>query len=329
MVEQQRKEIDDQAATWAARSLSGAFSQDDEASLAAWLRADKRHAEAYDVYLAIADRASAAADFAAEESLEQELEEYAVQSDTRRRWLLAAPALAASIAAVAVFVGAIINTAPQGASYDVYATQRGETKEISLQDGSVIALNTETELQVRIDSDRRSVRLIKGEALFDVTRDTSRPFVVVSEHAETSVLGTRFNIYEAADKTVVSVLSGVVEVAATEMQSSLVTLLAGHEVEIDVATGQQDIHSFKPDAVTSWRRGLAYHENEPLSVVVADLNRYFPTEIVIGDEGLKDIPVTGGFDVTDQLVAVEALSIALSLRAERQDSSRIILYPNE
>ena len=84
MVEQQRKEIDDQAAAWAARSLSGSFSQDDEASLAAWLRTDKRHAEAYDVYLAIADRASAAADFAAEESLEQELEEYAAQSDTRR-----------------------------------------------------------------------------------------------------------------------------------------------------------------------------------------------------------------------------------------------------
>lgn len=325
MVEKLKKEIDDQAAGWAARSLSGVFSQHDQASLSAWLGLDKRHAEAFDSYMSIADRASAAADFAAEDALEKELENYAARSDARQRWFVAAPALAASIAAAALFVSILINPMPE---YTTYATLRGETEEVGLPDGSIIALNTSTEIQVLISDDLRSVRLLKGEALFDVARDTSRPFVVASSHAETSVLGTRFNVYENLDKTVVSVLSGVVEVASNETQSSLVTLIAGHEFEFDVATGRQDIRSFKPDAVTAWRRGLAYHENEPLSAVVADLNRYFSTEIVIGDKALNDIPVTGGFDVTDQSVAIEALSIALSLKAEREDGARIVLYPD-
>lgn len=326
MVEQQRKEIDDEAAAWAARSLSGAFSQNDEMSLSAWLSADVRHAKAFDSYMRIADRASAVADFAAEDALEKELESFAARSDARRRWFVAAPAIAASISAAAIFISILINPA---AEYATFATQRGETEEVNLPDGSVIALNTSTEIQVRIDDELRSVRLLKGEALFDVARDTSRPFVVASSHAETSVLGTRFNIYENAGKTVVSVLSGVVEVASDETQSTLVTLLAGHEFELDAATGRQDMRSFNPDAVTAWRRGLAYHENEPLSAVVADLNRYFSTEIVIGDEALNDVPITGGFDVTDQSVAIEALSIALSLRMERKGESLIILYPDE
>lgn len=323
MVEQQRKEIDDQAAAWAARSLSGAFSPHDEMSLSAWLSADARHARAFDSYMRIADRASVAADFAAEDALERELENYAARSDARQRWFVAAPALAASVAAAAIFISILINPAPE---YTTFATQRGETEEVNLPDGSVIALNTSTEIQVRIDEKLRSVRLLKGEALFDVARDTSRPFVVASSYAETSVLGTRFNIRENAKKTVVSVLSGVVEVTSSETQSALVTLIAGHEFELDAATGQQDIRSFKPDTVTAWRRGVAYHENVPLSAVVADLNRYFSTEIVIGDEALNDIPVTGGFDVTDQSIAIEALSIALSLKAERGDGARIVLY---
>jgi len=291
--------------------------------LSAWLSADERHARAFDSYMRIADRASVAADFAAEDALEKELEAFAARSDARRRWYVAAPALAASVAAAAVFISTLINPAPE---YTTFATQRGETEEVNLSDGSVIALNTSTEIQVLIDDELRSVRLLRGEALFDVARDTSRPFVVASSHAETSVLGTRFNIYESAESTVVSVLSGVVEVASGDTQSTLVTLIAGHEFELDAATGRQDIRSFKPNAVTAWRRGFSYHENKPLSAVVADLNRYFSTEIVIGDETLNDIPVTGGFDVTDQSVAIEALSIALSLKAERGDGARIVLY---
>lgn len=326
MIKTLRETIDDQAAAWVARSLSGAFSAEDEAAMTVWLAADNRHREAFDSYMHIANCASVAADSAAELSLENDLIQFAEKSAARRPWFIGVPAIAASIAAAAVFVVAVIDT---GESYSTYATLRGETEEINLADGTVIALNTDTEIQVEIDSNRRSVRLIKGEALFDVARDPQRPFVVTSSIAETSVLGTSFNIYEKDDETIVSVFSGVVDVASKLVNDSAVTLIAGQEVAIDEDYGQQEIRIFQPAAVTSWRRGLAYHENTPLSEVIADLNRYFSIELALGDSTLNDIPVTGGFDTKDQSVAVEALSIALSLRAESESDSRIVLYPDD
>lgn len=326
MIKRSQEAIDDEAVAWVARSLSGAFSKEEEASMASWLKADERHRNAFDAYMHIANCASAAADSAAELSLEKDLEQFAEQRASRRNWFIGVPAIAASVAAAAVFVFAVMDSPD---SYSTYATNRGETEEVSLSDGTVIALNTETEIQVQIDGRQRSVRLLKGEAHFDVARDPKRRFVVTSAIAETSVLGTRFNIYQKPEETIVSVLSGVVDVDSMQSEDSTVTLIAGQEVAIDKDQGWQSIRTFKPAAVTSWRRGLAYHENTPLSTVVADLNRYFDVELAIGDSALRDIPVTGGFDTTDQAVAIEALSIALSLRAERQGAASIVLYPDD
>lgn len=316
--------IDDQAAAWAARTMSGSMTKEEENALEAWLLADQRHRIAYDEYMHISERASIAADVTAEESLENELESLAAASSARQKWYVAVPALAASVAAVAFLVNIILVPSE---SYLTYATMRGENKTVDLADGTMIALNTNTEIEVLIDANQRSVRLIKGEALFDVARDPKRRFVVTSETAQTSVLGTRFNFYEKPGGTIVSVLSGVVEVGSAENDSTPVTLIAGQEVAITQA--RPEIREFQPNSVTSWQRGLSYHENAPLSQVVADLNRYFDTELVIGDGALNDIPVTGGFDVRDQAVAIESLNIALSLRAEETSTNKVVLFSDE
>ena len=326
MFEQSKEAIDVQAAAWAARSLSGSMTQQEEGALQDWLRADLSHNEAYEAYLHVANCASVAADMAAEAALEEEIEGFASRQKSQRQWFVAIPAIAASIAAVAFLVSVVMGP---GESYTTYATLRGENKKIDLADGTVVALNTDTEIEVLIDARRRAVRLVRGEALFDVARDPQRRFIVTSDTAQTSVLGTRFNFYEKPGETVVSVLSGVVEVGTAHLDAPPVTLIAGQEVAIKPNDARPEVRDFKPDAVISWRRGLAYHENEPLWKVIADLNRYFATELVIGDSVLNDIPVTGGFDITDQSVAVESLSIALSLRAEQSDTNQIVLFSDE
>ncbi len=326
MFENSNDVIDDKAAAWAARTMSGSITQEEERALEAWLLADQRHRIAYEEYMHISERATIAADITAEESLEKELENLASKQSVQRKWFVAVPALAASFAAVAFLVSIVLGPTD---TYSTYVTARGESKNIDLADGTVIALNTNTEIQVLLDSKQRSVHLVKGEALFDVARDPKRRFVVTSETAQTSVLGTRFNFYEKPGGTVVSVLSGVVEVSDAERGAPPVTLIAGQEIAIRANDSRREVRQFRPDTVTSWRRGLAFHENEPLSKVVADLNRYFQSELVVGDTALNDIPVTGGFDVTDQAVAIESLAIALSLRTEHTNSNQVVLYPNE
>ena len=322
--------IDDSAARWAARTLSGSMEPDEKTMLEDWLAADPRHQQAYDNYVEISELASEAHDASAAVALERELEAFASERTSRWSWLVAAPAMAASIAAAALFFGAMTNSQP---APERYATARGETAVITLKDGSAVSLNTNSFLEVNYSSDERSVSLAQGEALFDVMRDSERPFIVTSSTAEARVLGTRFNVKAASEKTIISVLSGVVEVDAVNESirrttDIAVTLLAGQETEITPDTSRKEVRTFNPDAVTSWLRGKAFYENQPLSAVIADLNRYYTAEFVLGDESLSDIPVTGGFDLKDQMITLEALEMALSLRAQKNAAGQIILLPN-
>ncbi|MBT8471872.1 MAG: hypothetical protein KJN99_04655, partial [Marinicaulis sp.] len=77
--------------------------------------------------------------------------------------------------------------------------------------------------------------------------------------------------------------------------------------------------------VSAWRRGFERYENQRLAYVVSDLNRYFDRPIVIRDVALENLPVTGGFDVTNQALVVEALSAALSIRASNGLNGEIYL----
>ncbi len=322
--------IDDNAARWAARMLSGMIEPNDKTELEAWLAADLRHQEAFDGYIEVADLASEAHDAAAALALEHELIASVNERSSRWSWLVAAPAMAASIAAAALFFGVMTNSQ---SGPDRYATARGETAIVTLADGSSVSLNTNSVLEVSFSDNQRSVSLARGEAMFDVVRDAARPFVVSSTTAEARVLGTRFNVRATSEKTIVSVLSGVVEVdalieGARKTTDIAVTLIAGQETVITPLSSSKDVRTFNPDAVTSWLRGKAFYENQPLSAVIADLNRYYTAEFVLGDEGLRDIPVTGGFDLKDQTITVEALKIALSLRAENNAAGQIVLLPN-
>ena len=322
--------IEDGAARWAARTLSGNLKPEEKTALEGWLEADQRHRQAFDGYIEITDLASEAHDAAAATALERELEVFAHERSSRWSWLVAAPAMAASIAAAALFFGAMTNTQP---APERYATARGETAVFTLKDGSAVSLNTDSVLEVSFSNDERSVSLARGEALFDVTRDATRPFVVSSPTAEARVLGTRFNVKATGERTIVSVLSGVVEVGAAKESlhraaDIAVTLIAGQETVFTPDSNKKDVRTFNPDAVTSWLRGKAVYENQPLSAVIADLNRYYTAELVLGDDSLGDIPVTGGFDLKDQAITLEALEIALSLRAERNVAGQIVLLPN-
>ena len=323
--------IDDMAVRWAARKMSNEMTPEEESALEAWLSADPSHREAFGAYIEVADLAVEADDAMVADALSNELSEFANSQTTRRSWLVAAPAMAASIAAAAFFFTAMSDSPTDSMRY---ATSRGETKEIRLADGSTVSLNTDSVLEVAFESGARNVSLTKGEALFDVVRDSSRPFVVATSGAETRVLGTKFNVRATSAETIVSVLSGVVEVGAAEASENLfyrrtVTLIAGQEAVVNPMVKENNVREFNPDWVTSWMRGKVYYENQPLITVLNDLNRYYDTEFVLADEALGAIPVSGGFDLKNQAITQEALSVALSLQADRNAIGQIVLSQDE
>lgn len=319
-------DIDEQAAAWAARRLSGSFSRRDQAALDAWLAADARRKRAFDDYMGVADRASHAADLARDEAWAKP--KPIERPRPLRKWLVAAPALAASFLAAFVFIFSMRTNPAEPARY---ATARGDSAEFTLEDGSVIALNTDTRLEVVMTRSRRSVVLERGEALFEVSKDANRPFVVEASGARATVLGTRFNVLANQNTATFSVLHGSVQVGLGGKGGSQepVTLTAGHEVVYSGRGPRSKIRAFNPQSVTGWRTGVAHYENRPLSEVVTDLNRYFDRQLVLSDDSLASVPVTATFDLSDQRVAVRGLSVALSLRAEDRGTSEILLMPDE
>src|SRR3954470_6159342 len=214
------REVDRQAAEWAAKLDSGALCPDEQALLDAWLEADTRHLGAFAkarAVLAYTDRAKAFGPefdpapferFVGEGRLPGEGGNREDGSETREAYDPDAPnrtftakwvsrrrfALAGGIAAS---VGAMFVAFPpawRALTIRNYETRIGETRIVPLDDGSVVTLNTDSKIEVEYTEERRGITLVKGEALFDVAKNKARPFIVDAGGATVRAVGTSFSV---------------------------------------------------------------------------------------------------------------------------------------
>lgn len=208
---------------------------------------------------------------------------------------------AASVAAVAVALPAL---GPFSSLYADYATSVGEHKRVELPDGSVALLNTATALSVDQSGPQRRVVLHDGEALFEVARDPSRPFIVVAGNAQVRAVGTAFTVrrHEGWESVIVS--EGVVEVTADGL--SPVRLEAGQRLDVGGGESRQVI-AVDIDSVTAWQRGKLIFNRRPLESVVAEIQRYRTGRIVIANDRLRTMLVSGVFDLADSDLLLQAI----------------------
>jgi transmembrane sensor len=126
----------------------------------------------------------------------------------RRRFLAAA-----SGALVLVIAGAVWW---QTERFPIYTTEIGERRSITLTDGSTVDLNARSRVRVEFAKKERRVELLDGQALFQVTKDKNRPFIVSSGNATVRAVGTQFDVYRRTNGTTVTVLEGRVAVYSAE-----------------------------------------------------------------------------------------------------------------
>src|SRR5262249_31093929 len=168
-------EVYDLAAHWAAKADAGALSPEDQTALDEWLDADIRHLGAFAQASAMLLPIGAAAPSA--------------RAVTRRHVVLGGP-IAAGLAALGAAGRIVVRCLDDGR----YRTSIGEMRVVPLSDGSVISLNTDSEVVIAYSDARRSIQLIRGEALFDVSKDPLRPFVVRAGEMEVRAVGTSFTV---------------------------------------------------------------------------------------------------------------------------------------
>ncbi len=115
------------------------------------------------------------------------------------------------------------------AEANTYVTSVGEQRSTKLADGSFIFLNTDSKVEVNFSDKARAVRLVRGEALFVVERDSARPFTVSAGNAVVRAIGTEFNVLRRADGADVAVVEGTVQVTALDEPQKLA---AGEEAQV-------------------------------------------------------------------------------------------------
>lgn len=229
---------------------------------------------------------------------------------TLMRW-----SLAAAIACVFVVVGLI---AVRGQWFvPEYVTAVGEQRSITLEDGSVVELNSQSRLRAHFEAHLRAIELLEGEAIFRVSKDPARPFRVRTGATDIVAVGTAFNVKASDSRTVVTVLEGRVRVNQRDAAALSAAAAAKAVSEFELAVGDQlTVAKAQPairvslrdtEKVTSWTERRLIFEDTPLSVAATEFARYSPRSIRIEDPAVGERKINGVFDATDPASLAEFL----------------------
>lgn len=213
-----------------------------------------------------------------------------------RRWVAAAIA--------ACLVVALAPSLILGWQAD-YQTASGETRDVTLSDGSVVQLDSHSAIAVDFSGQRRDVRLLVGQAFFKVKPDKSRPFHVRAKAMQITVTGTAFNVDLDRDGMSVAVQNGSVNVQDWQAGRALASLVPGQR--LSYRGGQADLATFAPTQAAPWRQGQLIADDLPISEVVEQLRRYVPGLIVLNDAELGAQRVTGVYDLRKPQAALQAI----------------------
>lgn len=262
----------EQAADWHAR-LQGEADQAVWLAFTAWLETDPGHRDAYDVVERMwrqLDRVPAEAAPATIIDLASRRKPAPAPANPSRRWFLGGAA--AAVAALAVTLTGHYAVAP---APEIFETPKGQRRTVQLADGSTVTLNSGTRLTVAMAEGRRAVVLEKGEALFDVAKDPSRPFTVTAGERLVTVVGTTFNVRHLDQAVTVTVTRGLVDVADKD-GGGKVRLTPGQQISARQGHPPGPVTSVDAQAVTAWTDGRLSFDNAPLPQVLAELSHHYP-----------------------------------------------------
>ncbi|WIO74921.1 FecR domain-containing protein [Porticoccaceae bacterium LTM1] len=293
--------------------VGGELSREEAENLKTWRRGSESYRESFSESVELlGDVESLAGDADFMKQLDDALPHRVSSSSNRNGRKQVAVWAAAAVLVVTCFI--VFQTNYQGVNVEQnisrYVTRVGEQKTIDLDDGSQVVLNTATQLLVDYSSSARRIVLERGEAYFDVAKDSTRPFSIELGDQEVTVLGTAFSIWRQPEQFTLAVSDGVV--AIHRRSDSVVPgapileprgeervelpgrnqrrVSAGTVVEFFV--DQQKLvayHSEDIDQIQDWRTGMIHFENSPLDQVVRELNRYSGKKILIEDRSIMGL----------------------------------------
>jgi transmembrane sensor len=333
----------DEVAAWWSEVLRETPNQQTYASFEAWRGQSQEHAAAFERVQAAHALAVSLAHTPEMQALREETMARVAKAGARRTRSARWSAIAASLLAVAGLGVLAINmdapwkTAPgndDAIAGNVYQTGVGQRSVVTLDDGSVITLNTDSRISAHYRAGIRAVTLERGQALFKVAKDRSRPFVVSAAGRQVTALGTEFDVYLSKRAFEVTLLEGRVTVTRDSARSKapagaapLLEELQPGQQFIAVAKTRPQVRSADVKRVVSWRHGQIVFENERLEDAITEMNRYSRKQIVLSDSNLASLKISGAFNTGDTGTFVEALTAYFPIEHTSAESGTIVLKP--
>jgi transmembrane sensor len=318
------------AADWLVRLQSTDVSIEDTLAWQAWLNESPRNARAFarieEISQVLRDVRAPSAVSAGQFARDRYDASVPIkdwnQPHARRSWTLVG--VAASLVALTLSM-AYWKTPPKA---NTFSTAIGESRTVTMSDGSTIVLAADTYITVALSEKERNIELSKGEALFMVAKDAARPFKVHAGDATIVAVGTAFNVERDSDRAVVSVTEGRVVVEPVsrffpvsvlhEFKPKLrsVHLVAGQQTTAGSAGIEEPTKMESP--ATDWQTGhLAFHL-QPLRYVIEDVNRYAPKPIVLASDNVGTLMITGTVERENIAGWVKSLERAFDLQATEE-----------
>lgn len=224
----------------------------------------------------------------------------------RRGW--SGWSMAASLIA-AVGLGVVGYILLRPAPTQNFATNIGERETITLGDNSRVDIDADSAISVNFTPERRSIRLLRGQAFFTVEKDPARPFVVDSDGRNVIATGTQFDVEKLDRGMRVTLVEGHVIVRSATPDSAREPpqeLEPNDQLTEGAGAPPKLVRLASTLEATAWRQGKLLFDNEPLSAAVARISRYSHVEVV-ADPSVADLRISGAFDAGDIAAFVDAV----------------------
>lgn len=344
------KSVQEQANLWITR-LDKGLSSEEKQQLTAWINQDTAH------YSALSRMSSLWGDISTQHELQGLFG--AKQEKKPASDYLMKGFLAASIASVALLLTNLANDVGQlwqgsetstsyQLAYQTFNTQYGQQKEVTLTDGSIVKLNTNTVIEVAYSDKQRKITLIRGEAKFDVAKDKQRPFTVISGQNAFTALGTIYNVQRdsAHDMELVveegRVLVSKANIARTTLLKAIKPskqhenpaaltnaniISAGEKIAIiDTKLAKKQKISL-PDINNelAWQQGMIIFDGESLAQVLTEVSRYNDVNFMPISTDIAKLKVSGYFKTNDINGLLQSLNYNFAINHEKLNNNTYTL----
>ena len=292
------RQIAEDAAHFLVLLESGSASADDRARLQRWREQSPHHEQTWQKAQGLRQRFAGLPPELAMASLDR--------PDSGRRAVLKRALIVAALLPAGWMLA---QQAPIAALRADLRTAAGERRDLRLQDGSLLQLDTASALNIDLEQGARLLTLIEGETALNMAGNVP-PMIIQTRQGRVQASGAELCIRQQGDQCLVYVWRGDVELSAQHGQS--LRLRSGQQATMSA----ESISSVRAFDVRQpgWRQGVLSVENQPLGVFLAELSRYRPG-ILRWQPELERLNVTGTFrlDDTDQILKLLAASLPVQV----------------